>query len=101
YIWRHIAAKCAAFAASSRLRTVLSPRQLGAGISGGCEAAVHTSRRFSASLSTDNIMAKLDFCNAFNSLHRDAMLESVSSGAPEILQYSFCFKVWSACYFFS
>ena len=88
YTWRRIAAKCATFHASSRLRSVLSPRQLGVGISGGCEAAVHATRRFSSILSSDSIIAKLDFTNAFNSVHRDAMLESVSSLAPEI--YSFC-----------
>src|SRR5207248_10878210 len=93
YTWRRIAAKCATFHASSRLRSVLSPRQLGVGIAGGCEAAVHATRRFSASLSTDCIMAKLDFCNAFNSLHRDAMLESVSACAPEI--YRFCHLSYS------
>ena len=36
----------------------------------------------------DNIIVKLDFLNAFNSLHRDYMLERVSEVIPEL--YKFC-----------
>ena len=35
---------------------------------------------------------KLDFINAFNSLHRDAMLEAVHAHVPEI--YNFCFLAY-------
>ena len=32
------------------------------------------------------VMAKLDFANAFNSLHRDVMLQAVADIVPEIYQ---------------
>jgi len=37
---------------------------------------------------SDYVVAKLDFSNAFNSLHRDAMLASVYNNIPEL--YKFC-----------
>ena len=36
----------------------------------------------------DQVIVKLDFINAFNSLHRDVMLEAVSARVPAI--YKFC-----------
>ena len=61
-----------------------SPRQLGVGIPGGCEAAVHSARRFLDNISSDNVMVKLDFTNAFNSLHRSDILSTVASVLPEL-----------------
>jgi hypothetical protein len=45
-------------------------------------------RRFVQSMPDDYVVAKLDFSNAFNTLHRDAMLQSVIEEIPEI--YKFC-----------
>jgi len=39
------------------------------------------------------VVAKLDFCNAFNSLHRDLMLRSVLSTVPGI--YRLCHLCYS------
>ena len=64
------------------------PIQLGLGSSGGCEAAVHSTRRFLNHMPADFVVAKLDFSNAFNSLHRDTMLSAVADNVPEI--YRFC-----------
>jgi hypothetical protein len=58
-------------------------------VSGGCEAAIHATRRFTEVLPPGHALVKLDFSNAFNSLHRDAMLSSVRQYIPEI--YDFCF----------
>src|SRR5215469_3917860 len=38
-------------------------------------------------MSGDHILVKLDFHNAFNSVRRDAVLESMVSSAPEIYNY--------------
>ena len=70
YTWRRLAAKCANSYAVSTLSSYLSPIQLGAGIPGGCEAAVHATRRFVESMPADHFVAKLDFTNAFNCLNR-------------------------------
>jgi hypothetical protein len=87
YIWRRLASKCANTFAASRVADYLQPIQVGVGISGGCEAAVHAVRRFTQSMPTDHVIAKLDFTNAFNSLKRSRLLAAVQAKVPEILSY--------------
>ena len=55
---------------------LLSPRQLGYGVRGGGEAAVHAARRFLAKMAANHAFVKLDLQNAFNSIHRDKMLQA-------------------------
>ena len=74
YTWRRPAAKCANSYTMSRLGDYFAPIQLGVGVSGGCESAVHATRRFMESMPNEFVIAKLDFTNAFNNLRRDAML---------------------------
>jgi len=47
----------------------------------------------------DFVVAKLDFSNAFNNLHRDKMLEMVLSKIPEL--YKFCHLAYSQHSFLS
>ena len=89
YTWRRIAAKCFNAFAISSLGDCFAPTQLGAGISGGCEAAVHAARRFIENMPSDYVVAKLDFSNVFNNLHRDVMLQSVFNKLPDI--YKLCY----------
>ena len=89
YTWRHIAAKCVNAFAISSLGDYFAPTQLGVGISGGCEAAVHAARRFIENMPSDYVVAKLYFSNAFNNLHRDVMLQSVFNKLSNI--YKFCY----------
>jgi Reverse transcriptase (RNA-dependent DNA polymerase) len=93
YTWRRIAAKCANAYATCVLASYLSPIQVGVGVSGGCEAAVHASRRFAENMPTTQCIVKLDFVNAFNSLHRDAMLQAAHDNTPGI--YKFCHLAYS------
>ena len=93
YTWRRIAAKCANAYATCVLSSYLSPIQLGVGVSGGCEAAVHASRRFAENMPATQCIVKLDFVNAFNSLHRDAMLQAAYNNTPGI--YKFCHLAYS------
>jgi len=88
YTLRRIAAKCANSYATAMLTDYLQPTQLGVGTPGGCEVAVHSTRRYMESMPADHCVVKLDFTNAFNSLHRDAMLEGVRQRTPGI--YKFC-----------
>ena len=62
-------------------------------MSGGCEAAVHSCRLNIDNLSDGHVIAKLDFTNAFNCLHRDTMLDAVYSTIPDI--YAFCYLSYS------
>jgi len=93
YTWRRIAAKCANAYATYTLSSYLSPIQLGVGVSGGCEAAVHATRRFADDMPATHCIVKLDFVNAFNSLHRDAMLQAAHDNTPGI--YKFCHLAYS------
>jgi len=69
------------------------PHQLGVGTSGGCEAAVHSARRYLEVLPQDHMLVKLDFTNAFNRLHRRDMPLSVHSRIAEL--YAFCLSAYS------
>ena len=84
YTWRRIAAKCANTHATAILADYLQPIQLGVGTPGGCEAAVHATRRFAKSMPSGHCVVKLDFSNAFNSLHRDAMLAAVKQSTRHL-----------------
>ena len=73
------------------------PVKLGISIpTGGCEAAVHATRRFAESMPEDHCIVKLDFSNALNSPHRDAMLHAVSEIVPDICK--FCFSSYNNSY---
>ena len=50
YVWRRIASKCANHHAIAMLAEHMSPLQLEVGIRGGCEAAIHATRRFAESM---------------------------------------------------
>ena len=90
---RRLVSKCANAVGVARLASLFTPRQLGVGISGGCEAAVHSARRFLQSLPADHVMVKLDFSNAFNSLHRHDMLLATRDRLPEL--YGYCLSAYS------
>ena len=88
YTWRRLAAKCANTYAVNKLSAQLAPIQLGVGVPGGAEAAVHATRRYVMSMPNENVLVKLDFSNAFNSLRRDCMLEAVAKDIPEIYRFA-------------
>ena len=90
---RRLASKCANAYGAARMVPLLGPRQLGVGIPGGCEAAIHSARRYLQSLPADHVLVKLDFTNAFNSLHRSDMLLSLHNHLPEL--YAFCCSSYS------
>ena len=84
---RRLAAKCASVHAVKVLPGLLAPRQLGVGVSRGVEAAVHAARIFLRDLQSDQVMMKVDFRNAFNSVRRDKMLLAVKEFIPELLPF--------------
>ena len=85
--------KCANSFGINRLMSYFYPHQLGVGIPGGCEAAIHSARRYLQALPTDHVLVKLDFTNTFNCLHRQDMLYSVRNRIPEI--YPYCYSAYS------
>jgi hypothetical protein len=90
---RRLVSKCASSFGVNRLADYLSPVQLGVGTAGGCEAAVHATRRYLETMPPDWVMVKLDFSNAFNSLHRSDMLLAVRDRLPEL--YAYCFSAYA------
>ena len=75
---RRLAAKVASGKVIVEMATLLSPGQLGYGVSKG--------------VGPNKVLLKLDFTNAFNSIRRDKMLEAVQRLAPDI--YPFVHSVY-------
>ena len=91
---RRLVAKIAGRKVMEDVTDLLAPRQLGYGVSGGAEAAVHAAKVYITNLRPEDVLVKLDFRNAFNSIRRDKMLEAVQTLAPEI--YPFVHSVYSS-----
>jgi len=60
----------------------LWPQQLGVGVSGGVEAAVHAARRLVVNLPHHHVVVKLDFWN--NNVRRDLILDNIAAHTPAI-----------------
>ncbi|XP_055353426.1 uncharacterized protein LOC129599261 [Paramacrobiotus metropolitanus] len=70
------------------------PVQLGYGTRGGAEAAVHAARKFVRDdCSEVQVVLKLDFANAFNTVRRDVMLKKVAEVPPQY--YAFISAAYS------
>ena len=83
-VFRRLAAKIACRREMQLLSDELRPVQLGVGVPGGCEAAVHAVRCFSSNTNSKNIIVKLDIKNAFNSIRRDHLLETCLKRTPSL-----------------
>ena len=88
YVWRRLAAKVACSHVKDACTSLLAPRQLGFGVSGGAEAAVRAARRFLDNMQRGQLFLKIDFKNAFNTLRRDAILEAIEKHFPELLPFA-------------
>ena len=87
YTLRRLAAKCANFFAVNKVLSLLLPLQVGVGVPGGAEAAVHAFRRFVSNMPDGHVAVKIDFSNAFNTIRRDLILESILTEVPEIYRF--------------
>ena len=82
---RRLVSKVANRVVVERCMHLLAPHQVGVGVRGGSEAAVHTARAYLESCLPDSGILKLDFKNAFNCIQRDSFLECVALHVPELL----------------
>uniref|UniRef100_A0A1X7VK11 Reverse transcriptase domain-containing protein n=1 Tax=Amphimedon queenslandica TaxID=400682 RepID=A0A1X7VK11_AMPQE len=90
---RCLIAKVVSGLVSVEMSSLLAPRQLGYGIPGGVEATVHAACYFLRIMDDSSAFLKLDFCNAFNSIHRSKILAAVKQFAPTIFPYVlFCYS---------
>ena len=76
---RRLVAKIVVHQVNTEVATILAPHQLGVGVKLATEAAAHACRTYVNNLTSGQAVLKLDFNNAFNSLHRDIMLMAVNN----------------------
>jgi hypothetical protein len=89
-VLRRLVARAACAAVRDRAAELLAPIQIGIGVSGGAEAAVHAARRFLESSEESVGLLKLDFVNAFNTVYRTAVVRAVEEHLPELLRLVHC-----------
>ena len=84
---RRLVSKIAVNRCRHKCSTLLLPNQLGFGVRMGAEAAIHTARSFIRNHQTNSVLLKVDITNAFNSIHRNKVLEAVSKHIPSLFKY--------------
>jgi hypothetical protein len=99
---RRLVAKVAARLVSVQAAELFHPHQLGVGVKHGTEAAVHATRCYLKHCRSfpSNAILKLDFSNAFNSVHRDVVLSAVHKFLPSLLKFTFSCYAHSSQLFF-
>lgn len=91
---RRLVAKIAGRKVLDEMTNLLAPHQLGYGVRGGAEAAVHAARRFLHGMDQKQAIVKLNFANAFNSVRRDCVLSAVQILCP--ILYPFIHSAYAA-----
>ncbi|HEY1110425.1 MAG TPA: reverse transcriptase domain-containing protein, partial [Opitutaceae bacterium] len=85
---RRVAAKILAKRLAKKFRTVLTPSgQIGVAVPSGLEALAGWTRRSARVVAEGEVFAKVDECNAFNSVHRNAIADAVLEKVPELARY--------------
>ena len=87
YSLRGLGAKCVNKYALTVLKDTFTPFQLGVGVSGGCKAAIHATRRFLSNMPDNFVVVKIDFSNTFKCIRRDSLLAAVADSVPEINRF--------------
>ena len=86
---RRLTAKCAGYHVFESRQARYGSRQVGVGTKRGAELASHVFRTLVESTQPkENIILKIDFENAFNSVNRQYMLEKTFQINPDIYKYS-------------
>ena len=87
--FRRLSAKCAGYHVFESRQARFGNRQVGVGTKRGAELASHVFRCLIESPQPkENVILKIDFENAFNSINRKFMLEKVSEIHAEVYKYS-------------
>jgi hypothetical protein len=93
-IFRRLASKCVCLLLQSRARDVLSPLQVGVACKRGAEEIVHPARDAIARhwQSQDFTVLKIDFCNAFNMVSRQVLIDECHRLFPTLVPWvQFCY----------
>ena len=86
---RRLVARAACAAVRDRAAELLAPIQVDLGVRGGAEAAVHAARRFLDLSGGTSGLLKLDFENAFNTVHRQAVLSACMQHLPDLARLAY------------
>ena len=86
-ILRRLTSKLVARAVNGRMEQLLAPHQMGVGVRGGCEAAVHAVRA-AVSQNPDKWLLQLDLENAFNCVDRSHVLSEIAKLLPDCLAWA-------------
>ena len=84
---KQLVAKCAVMRVNQSVKSLVIPHQLGFGVKHGAEAIVHSARIFLDNLQSNEIMIKLSFKNAFNSIYHNCVTAVVQDYVPELLMF--------------
>ncbi|XP_065318667.1 uncharacterized protein LOC135926666 [Gordionus sp. m RMFG-2023] len=91
--YRRLVAKYIASRIKHDAAHILSPYQLGVGIPGGCEAAVHLTRIHLKNNPKNESPVKIDFSNAYNTFSRNTFLHSTCFHFPAYTKFLFsCYQ---------
>ena len=74
-VMRRFVTRLCCLALRNQMTAQLAPHQLGVGVTGGSEAAVHATRRYLQNCDDNSGIVKLDFRNAFNCVDRHHILD--------------------------
>ena len=92
-VLRRLVSKCATRAVLSDTLSILPPLQVGVGLSGGCDAVLHSvlSVIHDTNIPSENKFVLLvDFSNAFNSIDRATLFKEVRYRLPQIAAWTEC-----------
>ena len=99
--FRRLSAKCAGYHVFESRQARYGNRQVGVGTKRGAELASHVFRCLIESPQPkENVILKIDFENAFNSINRQFMLEKVFEIHPEVYKYSHSAYSQPSCLFY-
>ena len=88
---RRLISRAACKKVSKKMATEFSPIQLGFGIARASESVAHATRSYVSNLQSGQGLLKLDFCNAFNMVHRDNLFQTVfTTYCPSFTRSSTC-----------
>ena len=89
YTIRRLAAKYANMHVLEERNELLQARQVGVGVTGEAEAAIHTTRRFLDKLPPGHAIIKLEIANACNTLRRDLLLDTAARNIHQLNRFTF------------
>ena len=94
-VWRRLVSKVASASVGKSVSSYLQDFQFGVGVSGGCEAILHSVNRFMEAKGSEvgYSMLLVDFKNAFNLIDRSVLLHEARVRCPSISPWvEFCYS---------